>query len=161
LTQTIWRQRSGAGAAGAKGVPPMRPRERVPHNRELQQMESDRPNVNFAVTCNSANTAANQHLQVFTGATTPTLGWEVRMNRCKDTVNLGFRPASYVQIRCNPNDTSTKQNQQCNYDESKTDGNIQKPWQCEHFIAVYPHLQMELYRLIAPCVLSKGRGVGT
>ena len=58
-------------------------------------------------------------------------------------------------------DTSPEQEEKGNYDESKTDGNIQKPWQCEHSIAVYPHLQMEIYRLIAPCVLSKVRGVGT
>ena len=83
------------------------------------------------------------------------------MNRCKDTVNLGFRPASDRLHLQNRDDTSTEQQNKRNYDESKTDGNIQKPWQCEHSIAVYPHLQMELYRLTAPCVLSKVRGVGT
>ena len=83
------------------------------------------------------------------------------MNRCKDTVNLGFRPASDRLHLQNRDDTSTEQQKKRNYDESKTDGNIQKPWQCEQSIAVYPHLQMELYRLIAPCVLSKVRGVGT
>jgi hypothetical protein len=83
------------------------------------------------------------------------------MNRCKDTVNLGFRPASDRLHLQNRDDTSTEQQKKRNYDESKTDGNIQKPWQCEHSNAVYPHLQMELYRLIAPCVLSKVRGVGT
>ena len=131
----------------------MRPRERVPHNRELQKLKSDSANVYVAVTCNSANTAANQHLQVFTGATTPTLGWEVRITRCKNAVNLGFGPATYWQAWGGGDDTSPEQEEKGNYDESKTNGNIQKPWQCEHSIAVYPHLQMELYRLMSPCVV--------
>jgi len=111
-----------------------------------------RTNVEFAMSRGTANTAANQRLQVFTRATTPTLGWELRMNRCNDTVNLGLRPASHVQIRCNPDDTSAKQNQQSNYDESKTNGNIQKPWQSVHSIAFSAHAQMELYRLMSSCV---------
>ena len=75
------------------------------------------------------------------------------MGLCINEVNLRFCPASHMQIRCNPNHTSSKQNQESNYDESKTDGYIQKPWQRVHFIAVYAHPQMELYRLIPACVV--------
>ena len=83
------------------------------------------------------------------------------MNRSKNAVNLGFGPATYWQAWGGGDDTSPEQEEKGNYDESKTNGNVQKPWQCEHSIAVYPHAQMELYRLMSPCVLSKVRGVGT
>lgn len=75
------------------------------------------------------------------------------MGLCKNAVNLGFCPVSNGLARRNRDNTSPEQEKKCNYDESKTDGNIQKPWEREHSIAVYPHLQMELYRLIPACVL--------
>ena len=75
------------------------------------------------------------------------------MRLCINAVNLGFCPVSNGLARRNRDNTSPEQEKEGNYDESKTDGNIQKPWQCEHSIAVYPHLQMELYRLMSPCVV--------
>jgi hypothetical protein len=66
----------------------------------------------------------------------------------KNPVNLGFCPALYRLDRRKRDNTSPEQEDESNYDESKTDGNIQKPWQCLHSIAVNTHPQMELYRLI-------------
>ena len=66
----------------------------------------------------------------------------------KHPVNLGFRPALYWLARRKRDNTSPEQEDESNYDESETDGNIQKPWQCLHSIAVNTHPQMELYRLI-------------
>ena len=83
------------------------------------------------------------------------------MNLYENTVNLGFHPASDGLHLRNRDDASTEQEKKRNYNETKTNGTIQKPWQCEHSIAVYPHLQMKLYRLSAPGVLSKVRGVET
>ncbi|MEY4914501.1 MAG: hypothetical protein RJA02_770 [Armatimonadota bacterium] len=74
------------------------------------------------------------------------------MGLCKNAVNLGFGPVSNGLAWRNRDNTSPEQEEKGNYDESKTDGNIQKPWQCEHSIAVYRHLQMELYRLMSSCV---------
>ena len=75
------------------------------------------------------------------------------MRLCKNPMNLGFRPALYRLARRKRDNTSPEQEDESNYDESKTDGNIQKPWQCLHSIAVNTHPQMELYRLIPACVI--------
>ena len=66
----------------------------------------------------------------------------------EDPMKLTFSPALYRLTRRMRDNTSPEQKDKCDYDESQTDGNIQKPWQCLHSIAVNTHPQMELYRLI-------------
>ena len=71
------------------------------------------------------------------------------MGLCKNAVNLGFGPVSNGLAWRNRDNTSPEQEEKGNYDESKTDGNIQKPWQSVHSIAFSAHAQMELYRLMS------------
>lgn len=72
----------------------------------------------------------------------------------EDPMKLTFSPALYrLTGRKRYKAPSNKENKS-NYDESKTDGNIQKPWQCLLSIAVNTHPQMELYRLITACVMG-------
>jgi len=76
------------------------------------------------------------------------------MRLSKNPVNLRFCPAMYRLAGRKRYKASSNKENKSNYDESKTDGNIQKPWQCLLSIAVNTHPQMELYRLITTCVIG-------
>lgn len=132
----------------------MKDRKMVPIGCGPVDAISGETNPCSSVTNDAADTSTDDRSQVSPQTSPATVRWDVDMSSCENTMNLRFRPTSKWLERRSGNRTSTKQQKDSNYDESKTDGNIQKPWQCLLSIAVNTHPQMELYRLITTCVIG-------